>query len=50
METILSEIIKYASEAFSGHNDGWVTNHYKQELIKIRDYLNTLKLDEKDDV
>ena len=46
MEKVLSDIKKYALEAFSGHNDGWTTNHYKQELIKIRDYLNTLKLDE----
>ena len=32
MSKLLQEVRKSISEAASGHNDGWVTEHHKKEL------------------
>ena len=43
MEDILNTIKTIQLEAFSGHNDGWVQNGYRKQLIEIRDYLNSIE-------
>lgn len=39
---IPEEIVKYAVEAKSGHNDGFVKKYFKERLIEIRDYINRI--------
>ena len=43
MEEILSTLRNWTLEAFSAHNDGWVQNGYRENLIEIRDYLNSIE-------
>lgn len=31
-----SEIRRMIMEMNSGHNDGWVTNHYREELKRLK--------------
>jgi len=42
MKDILDIIQNWRIEAFSPHNDGWAQNGYRKNLIKIRDYLNSI--------
>ena len=42
MKDILHIIQNWRIEAFSPHNDGWVQNGYRKNLIKIKDYLNNI--------
>ena len=43
MENILETIEKWKIEAFSPYNDGWTQNGYRENLIKLRNYLNNIK-------
>ena len=43
MKNVFDTIQKIKLEAFSGHNDGWEQNGYREQLIKIRDYLNSIE-------
>ena len=43
MENILNTIKTWQLEAFSAHNDGWTQNGYREQLIEIRDYLNSIE-------
>ena len=43
MEDILNTIKTIQLEAFSAHNDGWTQNGYREQLIEIRDYLNSIE-------
>ena len=43
MRDILEIIEKWKIEAFSPYNDGWTRNGYREDLIKLRDYLNNIK-------
>ena len=39
LEDILATIQNWELEASSGHNDGWVIQGYKQDLQKLKEYL-----------
>ena len=41
--TKLNTIKTIQLEAFSAHNDGWTQNGYREQLIEIRDYLNSIE-------
>ena len=43
MENILNKIKTIQLEAFSAHNDGWTQNGYREQLIEIKDYLNSIE-------
>ena len=43
MKDILEIIEKWKIEAFSPYNDGWTQNGYRENLIKLRNYLNNIK-------
>ena len=36
------DIDKWIVEATSGHNDGWTKLHYTEQLLEIKDRLNSL--------
>ena len=40
---MLSKIRQMQLEAFSAYNDGWTQNGYREQLIEIRDYLNSIE-------
>ena len=40
--SLLQRVIRMGIEAKSHYNDGWVMNGYKEELLKIRDYISNL--------
>jgi len=42
MKDILNIIKEWRLEAFSPHNDGWTQNGYRETLIKIKKYLNSI--------
>lgn len=39
IDTVEYEIRKMIIEARSGHNDGWVQEHYRNELLKIKELI-----------
>tara|TARA_Y100001963_G_C6608192_1_gene365813 strand:+ start:573 stop:740 length:168 start_codon:yes stop_codon:yes gene_type:complete len=43
LEDILYTINKWRIESQSKHNDGWVTNHYLDNIHKIEEALNVHK-------
>lgn len=42
IKNVMPDIRHMAREAYSGYNDGWVQNGYREKLIEIRDFLNSL--------
>ena len=42
IKDILYTISKWQLEASSGHNDGWVVEHYLQKIHKIQDALDRI--------
>ena len=39
MTEVEKEIRKMIAEMKSGHNDGWTIDHYRKQLINIRDII-----------
>tara|TARA_Y100000310_G_C20429845_1_gene690923 strand:+ start:600 stop:788 length:189 start_codon:yes stop_codon:yes gene_type:complete len=35
-------IADWVSESFNPRNDGWYQDHYREKLIGLRDYLNSI--------
>jgi len=44
------DIDKWIVEATSGHNDGWTKLHYTEQLLEIKDRLNSLEFLNKDKI
>ena len=43
LEDIIATIQEWRLQASSGHNDGWVIQGYKQDLQKLKEYLENTK-------
>ena len=43
LEDIIATIQEWTLQASSGHNDGWVIQGYKQDLQKLKEYLENTK-------
>ena len=49
-DTVEGTIEKWIIEATSGHNDGWTRLHYIEQLMEIKDRLNSLEFLNKDKI
>ena len=42
-DSVIERVKRWQLEAFDAHNDGWTQNGYRKQLIKLRDYLNSIE-------
>ena len=49
-DTVGGTIEKWIAEAASNHNDGWTRLHYIEQLLEIKDRLNSLEFLNKDKI
>ena len=40
MKDIPEEVVNWAVQATSEHNDGWTKEGYRKKLVALRDYIN----------
>jgi len=38
-DQMIYKIRHWKAEAFNPRNDGWVQNHYREKLLKLREFL-----------
>ena len=43
MNNVMERIKLWKLEAFDTHNDGWTQNGYRKNLIKLKEYLNSIE-------